>query len=179
MMKKIYNVKKGLASLVCFGISLGLMVLAPAAGNEASQHKRVRFYMYAPPVIPHDADLGTCLDCHNTSEMGAPMMPHKEITNCRQCHVPKKDVLLFKKNAFNGIPEPKKLKRAYKGAPPAMPHRLFMRENCLACHGPDSSEDVINTSHPERKNCRQCHVEQKEKGALFRKNTNVLDSLGK
>jgi predicted CXXCH cytochrome family protein len=46
----------------------------------------------------------------------------------------------------------------YDGAPPTIPHKVFMRENCGACHvGPGAREEIL-TTHPERTRCRQCHV---------------------
>jgi len=121
-----------------------------------------RLTAYSPPRIPHEIYEDPCLECHLTNETDAPMMPHKNIINniinCRQCHVPQESVPLFRKNTFKGVPEAKKLTTAYKNSPPAIPHPVFMREKCLACHGVDSRADVINTKHPERVNCRQCHV---------------------
>jgi cytochrome c-type protein NapB len=43
--------------------------------------------------------------------------------------------------------------------PPPIPHDLQFRENCLACHGGPAAVAAIRTSHPERVNCRQCHLE--------------------
>ena len=48
--------------------------------------------------------------------------------------------------------------RQHALAPPVMPHRVFMRENCLGCHAGPGAREEIRTSHPERENCRQCHV---------------------
>ena len=45
-----------------------------------------------------------------------------------------------------------------EGSPPVIPHKLFMRENCLSCHAGPSAPKEIRMSHPERVNCRQCHV---------------------
>jgi hypothetical protein len=49
--------------------------------------------------------------------------------------------------------------RLYDGAPPVMPHPLFMRETCIACHTGPGARPEIRTSHPERRRCAQCHVE--------------------
>ena len=38
------------------------------------------------------------------------------------------------------------------------PHDLFFRGNCLACHSGPSAVAEIRTAHPERADCRQCHV---------------------
>jgi cytochrome c-type protein NapB len=60
----------------------------------------------------------------------------------------------------------RRVQRAYDGAPPVIPHAVVAlgRQNCLDCHleGMDLGEDGLapRTPHPERVNCRQCHVEQ-------------------
>ena len=43
-------------------------------------------------------------------------------------------------------------------APPTIPHKTFMRENCTACHSGTAAREEIRTPHPERQRCRQCHV---------------------
>ena len=48
--------------------------------------------------------------------------------------------------------------RASGGAPPRIPHRILMRENCGSCHDGPAAREEIRTSHPERTRCRQCHV---------------------
>jgi nitrate reductase cytochrome c-type subunit len=174
----------GSTALKIVTISLGCAALwAGAFGQEGAdyphQRRDLRISAYAPPTIPHDADNPDCLGCHATNEVGAPMIPHREIANCLQCHVPQAGGGLFRKNTFGGVAEPVKLARAYKGAPPVSPHRFFMRENCLACHGRDARPDVVHTSHPDRINCLQCHIEQSGGVALFRRNTNIPDPLGR
>ncbi len=44
------------------------------------------------------------------------------------------------------------------GSPLWIPHDLQLRGNCLACHGGPAAVAEIRTAHPERANCRQCHV---------------------
>ena len=165
-------------------VSLGCAALSSwAFGREKAggPHKRsdLRISAYAPPTIPHDVDSPDCLDCHATNEVGAPMIPHREIPNCLQCHVPQAGAALFRGNGFAGVAEPARPARAYRGAPPVSPHRFFMRENCLACHGRDARPDIVHTPHPERFNCIQCHPGQDWEVAAFRRNTNVPDPLGR
>lgn len=63
--------------------------------------------------------------------------------------------------------------RAYDGAPPAIPHAVesLGRQDCLNCHreGMDLQGGgmAARTPHPERTECRQCHVEQLEPRAVF------------
>ncbi len=157
-----------------FWIAIFLLVgikFAIGEGDDSRQSREaLRLSAYAPPVIPHDIEDTPCLDCHSQNDMDIPVIPHREISNCRQCHIPQSYVPLFRKNRFRDVSEPVVLTRLYKEAPPLIPHRVFMRENCLACHGKTSRKDVIDTPHPERLNCRQCHIEQKDVKP-FRKNT--------
>lgn len=54
-------------------------------------------------------------------------------------------------------------RRAYDGAPPAIPHAVSQREptDCLACHGRGAriaGKAAHPLSHPEYASCTQCHV---------------------
>jgi hypothetical protein len=50
------------------------------------------------------------------------------------------------------------LSRTADGLPPSIPHDLQLRGNCLACHMGPAAVAEIRTTHPERSDCRQCHV---------------------
>ena len=86
--------------------------------------------------------------------------PHPQHSNCLQCHVPGKKEIGVKKvlSDWQGLKEPKRGSRALLTSPPTVPHRIFMRENCLSCHGPANPNKSMRTTHPERTNCLQCHV---------------------
>ena len=130
-----------------------------------------RLYDGAPPVIPHAEFGAACSSCHDTEGLSvkgvgyAPASPHDDTgetnstTRCRQCHVPVLDEGLFVQNSFRGLQQDLHPgSRLYPGAPPTIPHKILMRENCAACHvGPGARAEVV-TSHPERTRCRQCHV---------------------
>jgi cytochrome c-type protein NapB len=60
-------------------------------------------------------------------------------------------------NTFIGLASAGVGKRAWPGAPPTMPHRLWMRDQCASCHGPAGHAGSA-TSHPARQSCHQCHV---------------------
>jgi cytochrome c-type protein NapB len=78
---------------------------------------------------------------------------------CRQCHVFVTSEAVLVDNAFIGLPQNLRWgERATPGAPPTIPHRLLMRERCVACHAGPGARDDIRTSHPERARCRQCHA---------------------
>ncbi|MEA1787661.1 cytochrome C [Arenibacter sp. GZD96] len=145
-----------------------------------AQHQRTlknyytnRAYLGAPPSIPHpvkkEGSFGgnTCLQCHQNGgfvanfNAYAPVSPHPEMVNCRQCHVTKNTNTTFREFSFAKAQPPKigaGINRAMPGSPPMIPHQLQMRENCIACHAGPSAPNEIRVTHPERINCRQCHL---------------------
>lgn len=142
-----------------------------------------RAYHGAPPYIPHpvadEKSMGgtSCLKCHDHGgfvakfSAYAPVSPHPEMVNCRQCHVAKKSNSLFKEGLFASFETPLVgSNQAMIGSPPMIPHQLQMRESCLSCHAGPSAPKEIRVTHPERVNCRQCHVpaENKESGIFIR-----------
>jgi nitrate reductase cytochrome c-type subunit len=147
-----------------------------ATKTAALQRAERRLYDGAPPVIPHEEQSATCTSCHNQEGMSvpglgfAPPSPHSEtaglgeVRYCRQCHLFQRvadpgDV--FVANTFVGLSQDLRHGRRLNAlAPPVIPHRVFMRENCVACHSGPAAREEIRTPHPERMNCRQCHVEQ-------------------
>lgn len=153
-------------------VSLLTLTLAPAAGGEPREElltlrQAGRAYEGAPPTIPHwfdPMDARACLKCHQTGlDVGyarpAPITPHAAWETCQQCHVPRaaedqEDI----PNSLAGLGLTRGARRQDPGAPPVMPHSLFGRENCVACHGGPGTPSAIRTSHPERANCLQCHA---------------------
>ncbi|MBL9119113.1 MAG: hypothetical protein JNL80_04270 [Phycisphaerae bacterium] len=129
----------------------------------------LRAYEGAPPVIPHpiaDLNVQTCRACHSeglrAGDRVARMVPHATLTNCTQCHVeadPAHDVpaslavSTFEGRRASGYGGT----RAWAGAPPTMPHSLFMRTNCVSCHG-EFGYDGWRPDHLDRSNCIQCHA---------------------
>lgn len=159
------------------GPSVNDEVVQTAEEREAvlGQRRERRAYAGAPPTIPHSVqqkDPAACLACHSSGAQiagkRAPAMSHREYTMCTQCHAMQRtenehvaqlgeypDAL---EHGFEGLHEPSQGSRAYQGAPPTMPHPLFMRENCSSCHGVHGALGMRST-HPERQNCQQCHAE--------------------
>ncbi len=130
-----------------------------------------RAYYGAPPSVPHpikdEKSLGgnTCLQCHQNGgfveklNAYAPVTPHPEMISCRQCHVAQNSQSLFVAANSTKVHAPKVgVNNALIGTPPMIPHQLQMRENCLSCHAGPAAPKEIRVSHPERINCRQCHV---------------------
>ena len=144
---------------------------APAVARSTAERASARAYDGAPPTIPHDAAIGTCVACHDNDGtvidgVGiAPASPHGDaaasgsMQRCRQCHVPTQVRALLVASRFTGLPQgPWKGRRATPGAPPTIPHTLQLREQCAACHDGPAARVEIRTPHPERTRCRQCHV---------------------
>ncbi len=142
----------------------------PEGGRDLRTYYENRAYPGAPPLIPHplvsEKGIGgkTCLQCHENGgyteqfKAFAPVTPHPELLNCRQCHVPKTTEGLFANSNFTKPDPPVLGQSAMPGSPPVIPHTLQLRENCLACHAGPAAPKAIKVSHPERVNCRQCHV---------------------
>ncbi len=144
-----------------------------ATKTAAVERAERRLFDGAPPVIPHGEMGAACVECHNAQGVAvaglgfAPPSPHEQTrglsaaSRCQQCHVYRLDDAPFRANSFVGLAQDLRAGRTlYTGAPPVMPHPVFMRENCLACHSGPAAREEIRTPHPDRPRCRQCHVEQ-------------------
>ena len=131
---------------------------------------RTRAFDGAPPVIPHTTEqqsAASCLACHGQGiRMGdkiATKVSHAHFTSCTQCHVESHSGGPFEttqpvENEFTGIQSSGPGERAYVGAPPTIPHSLWLRNDCTSCHGL-VARPGLRTSHPWLSNCVQCHVE--------------------
>ena len=129
-----------------------------------------RAFYGAPPSIPHevedDRNMGdkSCLKCHENGgfvkkyKAYTPVTPHPQFVNCRQCHVPQNTNSVFVATNWKNVSVPELNNAALEGSPPVIPHQLQLRENCLACHAGPAAPVEIKVSHPDRINCRQCHV---------------------
>jgi len=137
--------------------------------NLTSYYNR-RAFPGAPPTIPHLSEESLsiggkeCLQCHQNGgfvdvyKAYAPIAPHPEYINCKQCHVPLKSEGNFKANSWKKMEAPEANQQALIGSPPIIPHSLEMRSNCLSCHAGPSAPIEIRVTHPNRINCRQCHA---------------------
>ena len=143
------------------------------ASEASSSRAPLRAYYTAPPVIPHVVTSGNnneCKVCHAKAMKIAGRTsvpsPHLEMSNCQQCHVGRQQFnesaeFILTANSWEGLQEPKNGTRAFQGAPPTIPHRSFLRENCTGCHQREHPNPAVRFDHPERTNCRQCHVTEK------------------
>lgn len=119
-------------------------------------------------MIPHELFGIDCVECHVRRSVEiegygySPTMPHAEggrFAACKQCHVTVNTDQIFVASIFEPLEQDMRAgHREHPGAPPVVPHKLFMRENCLACHLGPGAREAIRTSHPERERCLQCHV---------------------
>jgi len=150
----------------------------PAVARSTSERANGRAYDGAPPTIPHDGAIGTCVTCHDNDGtvidgVGiAPASPHGDdaasgnMRRCRQCHVPTQGQTLLVASRFTGLLQgPWMGRRATPGAPPTIPHTLQLREQCAACHAGPAARAELRTTHPERTRCRQCHVPELSPGS--------------
>lgn len=129
-----------------------------------------RAFNGAPPVIPHAIERtadAACYACHGQGmridRRVANRMSHGFLANCTQCHAPPppkpfSEVDASVDSSFVGLPAPLQGERAYPGAPPTIPHSTWMRETCLACHGNEAGWAGLQSTHPWRINCTQCHA---------------------
>ena len=134
------------------------------------QRRARRAYEGAPPVVPHpvDPEVERTQDCAPCHEFGgfnpplrtyAPRSPHPERSGCLQCHAIPVTGETFVRTEWSYTEWPEYGEGgALFTSPPTIPHTLQMREHCLACHGGVAASPDIRTEHPERFNCRQCHV---------------------
>ncbi|MCF6359619.1 MAG: nitrate reductase cytochrome c-type subunit [Cyclobacteriaceae bacterium] len=149
---------------------LDLVNRGVSSNQTLTSYYNRRAYPGAPPTIPHPTEeahsMGgkDCLQCHQNGgyvdkyKAFAPVSPHTDYINCKQCHVPVKSTGLFKANNWYKMEAPEAKQQALLGSPPIIPHSLEMRNNCLSCHGGPSAPKEIRVTHPNRVNCRQCHA---------------------
>lgn len=129
-----------------------------------------RAFNGAPPVIPHAIERtsdNACYACHGKGmtigKKRANRMSHGFLKNCTQCHAPPAPTIFastgpFVENFFEGMKAPLKGERAFPGAPPTIPHSTWMRDQCLSCHGREAGWAGLESTHPWRTNCKQCHA---------------------
>jgi len=117
-----------------------------------------RFDAYVP-VSPHP-DMPACLQCHvGRDEVTGVTLPNLDpSTICRQCHAPGAARWAEGLVDWRPMPWPSLARPGESGGVPPITHDLFFRGNCLTCHSGPSAVAEIRTTHPERADCRECHV---------------------
>ncbi|MFP2997541.1 cytochrome C [Spongiivirga sp. MCCC 1A20706] len=166
--------ERGVFKQATFEFNYTDMPVDSAYERTIKDYYKNRAYLGAPPSIPHPLIKGergiggnSCLQCHQNGgfvdafKAYAPVTPHPEMVNCRQCHVAQNSTSVFKQASLEKIHPPSigtGANNALFGSPPMIPHGLQMRENCIACHAGPGAVKELRVSHPERINCRQCHL---------------------
>jgi len=157
---------------------------ADSGGRNLFGYYELRQYPGSPPRIPHEVDLSfsgnetDCLSCHSRGgyspgfEAFAPVTPHPEYTLCTQCHAQVQTKELFVESTWKSIAPPRLGQSFLSSSPPAIPHSLQLRENCIACHTGPSAVVEIRVDHAVRGDCRQCHaaVSQSKPLTAFERN---------
>lgn len=154
---------------------------ATVSKSTASVRAARRAYDGAPPVIPHRPIGASCIACHNEQGVAveglgfAPASPHGQTpgmgstARCVQCHVFRESEDLFRESTFTGVVQGvSRGDRLHPLAPPTVPHGMLLHEQCAACHTGPAAREEIRCTHPERRNCVQCHVPQQELPAFTR-----------
>jgi len=138
-----------------------------------------RFGAYVP-VTPHP-DWDACLQCHvGDDEITGVVLPsHDPNTICRQCHDPASLAGTITAPEWLTADWPQIRGPMVDGPPPPIPHDMATRNNCLACHAGPGAVAEIRTGHPERADCRQCHLRAADEvGAYTRPAPDSFDAEG-
>jgi hypothetical protein len=117
------------------------------------------------PRIPHQLEgMGECTMCHSENPPpGFTAMPPSHATFsvdiCQSCHQPE-EAEAGGEEAVEPTPEPPAPAEGEPAAqPPAIPHELEGRENCLMCHDPEGQVKPAPADHVGRavETCQMCH----------------------
>ena len=118
-----------------------------------------------PPAIPHTlVGRDNCLVCHNpVGGIRPALKDHEGRTNdtCQGCHKPAASASpAATPAAGSGTTVATTTPAAASGGgPPAIPHTLVGRDNCLICHNPEGGIKPAPKDHAGRTNdmCQGCH----------------------
>ncbi len=160
------------------GLAVDLQPAAEVRTRSLKGYYSLRAYAGAPPVVPHEIDpevlrTQSCNICHERGgfvakfNAYAPVTPHPQYANCLQCHA-RSGEGQFVEIDWRSNKKPVLHRPALPGNPPPIPHALQLRANCLACHAGPAAVSEVRTSHPERLNCRQCHVPRQVQDVFVR-----------
>lgn len=157
---------------------------AGSGGRNLIGYYELRQYPGSPPRIPHEVDLSfsgnetNCLSCHRRGgystdfQAFAPVTPHPEYTLCTQCHAQVQTKELFVETNWKSVAPPRLGQSFLSSSPPAIPHSIQLRENCITCHTGPGAVVEIRIDHASRGDCRQCHaaVSQSKPLTAFERN---------
>ena len=119
----------------------------------------------AAPAIPHQVEgMGECKNCHGPEGIKPAPANHAAFTSdiCTNCHqAPQAS------GAPEATPTPEDDESSGESegeseGPPAIPHELAGRDNCLVCHNPDGGMKPAPANHAGRTadTCQTCHKPQ-------------------
>ena len=136
-----------------------------------------RFAAYVP-LTPH-AERGMCVQCHVGVDavIGASNPAADPNTRCAICHPasggsPSSDAkVTWPTTVWPALPT-----LAADRDPPMIPHDLPFRENCLTCHAGPAAAAEIRTMHPERLDCRGCHLAADPRANSYAQPAGVVDA---
>lgn len=127
-----------------------------------------RFGTYAP-VTPHP-EYASCLQCHAPLDelVGRARPASADALVCDQCHIdPDRPLATFVAIDWRPAEWPETDRQAMEGSPHVIPHDVELRNDCVACHAGPGAVVGLRTDHPERVNCRQCHLPAGDEGAVW------------
>jgi nitrate/TMAO reductase-like tetraheme cytochrome c subunit len=115
----------------------------------------------AAPPIPHAVEgMAECKNCHGPEGIKPWPENHAAFTSdiCANCHQPPQAAGA---PAATSTPEDDESESESEG-PPAIPHELAGRDNCLVCHSPDGGMKPAPANHAGRTvdTCQTCHKPQ-------------------
>jgi cytochrome c-type protein NapB len=128
-----------------------------------------RFTAYVP-VTPHPG-AAPCLQCHvgGDNVMAVSAVSPNPNRRCGVCHGvggrPEPDFQAMLERRIEAWP--RLAAKIPDRLPPPIPHDLQSRGNCLTCHAGPAAVAEIRTSHPERADCRQCHIAPDAEAGMF------------
>jgi nitrate/TMAO reductase-like tetraheme cytochrome c subunit len=128
---------------------------APAGEGDAAP-------AVAAPTIPHQlAGMDQCDQCHSADGMKPVPDNHTSFTldQCLLCHKPAGSEPGGTAPSATATPGASSGPGGAAGGPPAIPHDLAGRDDCLACHNPEGGMKPAPADHVGRTNdtCQTCH----------------------
>jgi hypothetical protein len=114
-----------------------------------------------PPAIPHDlAGRDNCLVCHNPDGGMKPAPANhagRTTDTCQTCHRPAATQAATPEITPEATSTPSAA--GAQAGPPAIPHDLAGRDNCLMCHDPNGGLKPAPADHAGRTvdMCQTCH----------------------
>ena len=119
----------------------------------------------AAPAIPHQVEgMGECKNCHGPEGIKPAPANHAAFTSdiCTNCHQAPQASGAPEATSTPEDDESSGESEGESEGPPAIPHELAGRDNCLVCHNPDGGMKPAPANHAGRTadTCQTCHKPQ-------------------